>query len=205
MKYHSEYSKKYVKEICDALNNEGIRMRTFGDSDPIPYSPENFETLTIFLQQNVVGPAGVYNFLNEKGLVNTGRCPFTGFSIDNSSPTWAYMGTRSVHVSKEGLRIMQREDDEDYEKLFGKPAPKRKSNACYIATVCYGDAFAPEVIVLRNYRDSSLSKSWNGRFFIKIYYLISPFLARIIKRNQIVNSFIRKNILDTIVKNISSS
>ena len=139
MKYHSEYSEKYVRAICDALNGEGLKMDR---DDPKPYAPENFESLTIFLHQYVVMPAGVFYFLDEKGLVNTGRCPFTGTPIDNSSPTWTFMGTRSVHVSKEGLRIMRREDDEDYEKLFGKPAPKRKSSACYIATACYGDKFA---------------------------------------------------------------
>ena len=203
MKFYSDYSKKYVQDICDALNNQGLRMRTFGDSDGIPYSPENFESLTIFLHQYVVMPAGVYDFLNDKGLVNSGRCPFTGTLIDNLSPTWTYMRSRSVHVSKEGLRIMQREDDEDYEKLFGKPAPKRKSSACYIATVCYGDEFAPEVIVLRNYRDNFLNNTWHCKFFIHLYYLVSPYFARTLRNNKRINNLIRIRILDRIVKRIS--
>lgn len=202
MKFYSEYSKKYVKDICDALNDEGLRMKTFGDSEGIPFSPENFESLTIFLHQYVVMPAGVYTFLNDRGLVNTGRCPFTGAPIDNLSPTWTYMRSRSVHVSKEGLRIMQREDDEDYEKLFGKPAPKRKSSACYIATVCYGDEFAPEVIALRRYRDNSLNKTLIGRFFIHIYYLSSPYLAGKLINNRRMNALIKVHILDRIVKRI---
>ena len=105
MKFHSDYSKKYVQDICDALNAEGLRIKV-GMHETKPYAPENFESLTIFIQQYVVGPYGVYTYLDQMGLVNTGRCPFTGFPIDKSSPTWTYMGTRSVHVSKEGLRIM---------------------------------------------------------------------------------------------------
>ncbi len=204
MKFYTDYSKKYVLDICDALNNEGLLMRTFGDSDGIPYSPENFESLTIFLHQYVVMPAGVYDFLSERGLVNTGRCPFTGTPIDNLSPTWTYMRSRSVHVSKEGLRIMQREDDEDYEKLFGKPPPRRKSSACYIATVCYGDEFAPEVIALRRFRDDKLSNSFFGRTLIHVYYFVSPFIARILSNYRGMNTLIRTRILDKIVKRISS-
>jgi hypothetical protein len=204
MKFYSDYSKKYVQDICDALNSESLRMRTFGHSDGIPYSPENFESLTIFLHQYVVMPAGVYYFLSEKGLVNTGRCPFTGTPIDNLSPTWTYMRSRRVHVSKEGLKIMQREDDEDYEKLFGKPAPKRKSSACYIATACYGDEFAPEVIAFRRYRDSTLNNTWYGILFIHLYYLVSPYIARTLRNNKRMNTLIKASILDRIVKRINN-
>jgi hypothetical protein len=36
-------------------------------------------------------------------------------------------------------------------------------NNCYIATAVYGDYNAPEVIVLRKFRDERLSKSFLGR------------------------------------------
>ena len=46
--------------------------------------------------------------------------------------------------------------------------------SCYIATYIYGSYDCPEVLILRRYRDSHLSKSWYGRWFIQIYYMIGP-------------------------------
>ncbi len=52
------------------------------------------------------------------------------------------------------------------------------SKGCYIATCVYGSYDCPEVWVLRRYRDYSLAENVWGRFFIKIYYAISPKLVR---------------------------
>ena len=52
------------------------------------------------------------------------------------------------------------------------------SNGCYIATCVYGSYDCPQVWTLRRYRDYNLHKSWYGRIFIKIYYLISPTLVK---------------------------
>lgn len=49
---------------------------------------------------------------------------------------------------------------------------------CYIATCVYGSYDCPQVWVLRRYRDFYLRNHWWGRFFIKIYYKISPFLVK---------------------------
>lgn len=117
MNYYSDYSQKYVRDICDALNSEERRVLT-GIKLTKPYSPENFESLTVFLQQTVVFIPGVFHYLDERGLVNTGRCPYTGIRIDDTSPSWNYLG-RSVYVSKEGAKIMQKEADEHFKKIMG--------------------------------------------------------------------------------------
>lgn len=49
---------------------------------------------------------------------------------------------------------------------------------CYIASCVYGSYNAKEVWVLRRYRDSFLSTNLFGRFFIKIYYKVSPILLK---------------------------
>ena len=74
---------------------------------------------------------------------------------------------------------------------------------CYIATAVYGDYNAPEVLLLRMFRDGVLKKSKLGRLFIKIYYAISPTLAHKLKNHPFVNSKI-KIILDHIVRQISN-
>jgi ribosomal protein L7/L12 len=48
---------------------------------------------------------------------------------------------------------------------------------CFIATAAYGDATAPEVCVLRRYRDTVLDRSACGRALIRGYYRVSPQLA----------------------------
>ncbi len=205
MKYYSEFTKVYVQDICDALNSVGILMsdRTIKK----PFAPENFETLTSLLQDYVVTSLDIYTFLNNKGLVNRGKCPYTGQSIDKNAPSWTYMNSRSVYLSREGHKIMQKEDDENFEKVMGVPyQPKQntsnKSSGCYIATACYGNEFAPEVISLKEFRDNVLSKNIFGRLFIKTYYFLSPTIADKLKNMKHLNSFIRKNILDVIVKKI---
>lgn len=54
---------------------------------------------------------------------------------------------------------------------------QRQSGGCYIATVVYGSYDAPEVRVLRCYRDQRLATSWFGRAFIRLYYAVSPWLV----------------------------
>ena len=92
---------------------------------------------------------------------------------------------------------------------FGDPKPRKslcplcggtiKNFGCFIATAVYGDYNAPEVIFFRYYRDSVLQKSMAGKLFIKIYYAISPYIAKIIRNNQKL-SYLTKQQLDKIIK-----
>lgn len=200
MKQYSDYTNLYVQDICDALNEAGVFMN---QNTQQTFDPANFETLTTFLQEYVVIPIRINTFLNEKELVNRGRCPYTGERIDNSFPKWTYMNHRSIYTSLEGYTIMQKEDDENFEKTTGIPAPKRKAGGCYIATVCYGSELAPEVLTLKVYRDEILSKSFFGKTFIKAYYAVSPSLARQLQNKNRINNFLRKNILNKIVDKIN--
>jgi DNA polymerase-3 subunit epsilon len=54
-----------------------------------------------------------------------------------------------------------------------RSASKTKE-ACFVATMAYGNYNHPKVIILRRYRDNRLRKSALGRLFIKFYYAISP-------------------------------
>jgi uncharacterized membrane protein YgcG len=48
------------------------------------------------------------------------------------------------------------------------------SSGCYIATMVYGSYDAPQVMVLRKFRDEKLSRTAAGRSFIRWYYGWSP-------------------------------
>ena len=74
-----------------------------------------------------------------------------------------------------------------------------KSSFCYIATMVYSSYNAPEVMVLRKFRDEVLQQSKIGRKFVKIYYKYSPSLVKKIKDLKIIHLLI-KALLDPFVK-----
>ena len=90
---------------------------------------------------------------------------------------------------------------EETEQYVQPPSQKPKSG-CFVATVCYGNYEAQEVLVLRKYRDNVLMKSLIGKLSVKLYYRISPPIAKLIDKSNTIKTFIRKNILDTIVSKI---
>lgn len=75
------------------------------------------------------------------------------------------------------------------EPNFSPPTVNKSSDGCFIATAVYGNYDAPEVIELRNFRDSVLKKTEFGRKFIKKYYQWSPSLANFIKSRPILRKF----------------
>lgn len=72
------------------------------------------------------------------------------------------------------------------------------SGGCYIATAVYGSYEAPQVLTLRRYRDQTLQKTWFGRLFIRVYYALSPALARRLRNAKALSTWVRKR-LDFIV------
>lgn len=79
----------------------------------------------------------------------------------------------------------------------------KPKSGCFIATACYGDYTAPEVLVLRGFRDEQLMVSVLGRVFIRLYYAISPFLARQLDRSEKARHLVRTYLLNGIVRRLS--
>ena len=82
--------------------------------------------------------------------------------------------------------------------LSNKSALKRiskqlhPSGGCYIATMAYGAYDHPQVMVLRQFRDSYLSNRGWGRKFISFYYANSPHWVEVLKSHKHINALIRK-------------
>lgn len=79
-----------------------------------------------------------------------------------------------------------------------KTEAEKKAHACYIATMVYGDYNHPQVIVLRDFRDSTLQNSVSGRAFIQFYYKNSPSWVKKLQNKKILNKII-KSILDAFI------
>jgi tetratricopeptide (TPR) repeat protein len=74
----------------------------------------------------------------------------------------------------------------------------KRKGGCFIATAVYGSYSAPEVIVLRRFRDEVLHQSAPGRLFESGYYFISPRIAKMILFFGI-SDFLRKHFLNPLV------
>ncbi len=81
-------------------------------------------------------------------------------------------------------------------------ASLKGKGSCFIATACYGNYDALEVLELRQFRDQKLLNSNIGKIFVRFYYFVSPPLAAIISKSNILKSWTRKYFLGPIVKRL---
>jgi len=84
-------------------------------------------------------------------------------------------------------------------------SPSKNTSGCFIATAVYGSYYAPEVLLLRQFRDNILTTFFFGRVFIKLYYAISPFIAKRLEHCENAKQVIKKLVLDPIIKSILNS
>ena len=83
-------------------------------------------------------------------------------------------------------------------KAHGINVPEA-TGACFIATACYGNYDALEVLVLRQFRDEQLLKSNMGSMLVRFYYFVSPPLATVIIKSGLLKMLMRKYFLTPIV------
>jgi len=68
----------------------------------------------------------------------------------------------------------------------------QKKGRCFIATACYGSYDAPEVQVLRRFRNERLLPSPAGAGLVRLYYWLSPPLARAIAERPLWQKGVRR-------------
>lgn len=83
----------------------------------------------------------------------------------------------------------------DTKKQVYQSSSRDNQEGCFIATAAYGDYDNSYVLIFRNYRDNVLKKRYLGRLFIVIYYKISPSIAMLIKKSEIMKNITRKILL----------
>ena len=76
-------------------------------------------------------------------------------------------------------------------KAFLKEVSSSKGR-CYIATSAFDSFDAPEVVILRRWRDETLATSSAGRIFVQIYYKTSPPIARFLDEVPALKAPVRK-------------
>jgi hypothetical protein len=106
----------------------------------------------------------------------------------------------AIEEIKKGLEIEPQNDvlRADLRQLEGAGG-----KGCFIATAVYGSYDAPEVIILRKFRDKVLLANFLGRRFVKLYYHLSPPIANIILVHKVLRKGIHLLILKPILSLIS--
>lgn len=103
---------------------------------------------------------------------------------------------RSWPLASEALNlacmlVRSRELSERFAKDRATLDSLRPRSSCFIATAAFGSSTAPEVAVLRDYRDAVLSHSAFGRSLVDLYYRVSPPLARLVASSPRLASIVR--------------
>ncbi len=78
-----------------------------------------------------------------------------------------------------------------------------KQKGCFIATACYGNFDAQEVLILRRFRDHTLMKTLHGKTLVYVYYLVSPFLANVISHSFFLKKIVLRFLLKPLVKKLN--
>lgn len=124
-----------------------------------------------------------------------------GYAGRNVSPTEA--GTQASEAIRRREQQAAAAREQQHQRNLANATKTQntgeKNSGCFIATAAFGNYDAPEVLVLRAYRDNYLSKSWLGRGFIDFYYSISPPLAALLDQSPLLRQMTRGAFLTPVV------
>jgi hypothetical protein len=111
-----DYSNIWMQKICDTLNETTVEVPK--EKGGGKWQPDKFANVVDFIQGSLTRNKGIYDYLNERGLINTGYCPVTGDKINNDVH-YKIFG-RIVYLSEKGKEIAKEFDRKEHIRLFGK-------------------------------------------------------------------------------------
>jgi hypothetical protein len=91
------------------------------------------------------------------------------------------------------------DDDDDPSRSWWPPRLPSLAD-CFIATAAYGTPTAPEIDVLREFRDVVLLESAAGSQFVALYYRLGPPAAEVIARSGLLRTLVRELVVDPVVR-----
>ncbi|NQT57171.1 MAG: hypothetical protein HQ551_13190 [Desulfobacteraceae bacterium] len=95
------------------------------------------------------------------------------------------------------LKLLSKDKD-GYIRHLAKD--KLKSGFCFIATAVYGTDYSPEIVALKEFRDTRLLSNRIGRLFVRVYYKYSPIIARVIKTSVVLKNISKILVIIPLVK-----
>jgi hypothetical protein len=141
-----------------------------------------------------------------KGLMEYCLRHMAGAKESDSKEMWRRLAKEWRDLALECYRLAGEEEGvtstiELYERYI-PPEPEEElrvqgvkvtptTYSCFIATAAYGTPFASEVDALRAFRDRVLSKSRAGRLAVKAYYCVSPPIASLVEKDELLRCMVR--------------
>lgn len=122
--------------------------------------------------------------------------------VDDNEITVLNLIGESMGLSVQDVNQIMTKYNEKKRKEIEK-IKEENSSSCFVVTATMGDDQHPVVNDFRFFRDNSLSNNLFGITFIKIYYLIGPFLADIIRKDYKLRKFSFRYLIYPIHKYLS--
>lgn len=129
----------------------------------------NYKDLSVTDKSNIetkLEPNKVTDLTNDKLYM------FTVASIDETTVVTGLMDTSDLFASVD-----------DHVAMPGEVIGLLDDKHCFVATAAYGSDMAPQVNLLRKFRNQFLIPNTLGRKFVKLYYQFSPPLAQYISEH----------------------
>lgn len=121
--------------------------------------------------------------------------------LDEGFATYALKGTFGMSESLFYFSLSY----PDLEPVSGPDPGAMPPPNCFIATACYGSALAPEVTLLRQFRDEWLRRHRAGRLFVRAYYVLSPPVAGYLRRHGTARRVVREAVVAPVVELVEAA
>jgi len=140
------------------------------------------------------------------GGQNCGRC---GRSLSDSEDVGAVMDPEAgdvvpVCAACRGSSPAQDESGQELDQA-DVDAGQGDGSKCFVATVCYETADAPQVNLLRTFRDDCLMRSRIGSALVRLYCWVSPPIADALSRRPTARRLVKRLLVDPIVRVVRST
>jgi hypothetical protein len=117
-----------------------------------------------------------------------------GVYVQRTSTMQAPVGTTCLRI-----RLLGTGWDEEAEVRFDEIGFWPVSGYCFIATAAYGTETAPQLDILRDFRDQVLLKNALGSRFVAAYYRLSPPIADFIAKSDFLRAVVREMFVNPMV------
>jgi len=127
-----------------------------------------------------------------------------GFEADIALvATPIFIGDKTRWEEAESNLKLLKQEALKQQQIIARERREQYDTNCFIATAVYGNVDCYQVCKFRKFRDEKLRNILLGEQLIKLYYIVSPALAKLLNRSKTMKSCMRV-VLDNILKLIDT-